>query len=60
MSPSGKKSPYRHADEVADVVVAALILNRAVMEKTIPHPAPSPSPELEEEEINLQYKKNMA
>jgi hypothetical protein len=32
-----EKSPCHHADEFADVVVVALIFNRAVMEKTILH-----------------------
>jgi hypothetical protein len=36
-----EKSPYHHADEVADAVVVTLIFNRAVMEKIIPS-CPSP------------------
>jgi hypothetical protein len=35
-------SPCRHAGEVVDAVVVALIFNKAVMEKMIP-PYPSPS-----------------
>jgi hypothetical protein len=47
-------SPCRHAGEVADAVVVALIFNIVAMEKTIP-PFPSPSAE-RREQINPQYK----
>ena len=45
-------SPCRHADEVADAIVVALIFNRLAMEKTVP-PYPLAVAGKEEEEINL-------
>jgi hypothetical protein len=57
ISPFGKKkSPCRHAGEVADAVVVTLIFNRGVMEKTIP---PRSFAVAREEEIDPQYQKNL-
>ena len=47
-----EKYPYRHAEEVVDAIVVALIFNRAAMEKTNP---PYPLAVAGEDEINPQY-----
>ena len=50
-----ERSLCRHAGEVVDAIVVALIFNRAAMEKTNPS-CPLAVAGEEEEEINPQYK----